>query len=128
MLAFLGGFLVSVLFVFIIVFMTPVIGLWWANILGNTVGVSLNFLLQRYWVFDDSKRQPISDVTWRYIIYTGLNFILNYIILRALLAGGIPVAIGQFIASGFFTFWNYFWYKAWVFKGKKNMRRVHHHA
>lgn len=113
---------------FIIVFMTPVIGLWWANLLGNGVGVTLNFILQRYWVFDQKKRQPLGAVTWRYIIYTGVNFIFNYYILLALEHFGVPVAIGQFIASGFFTIWNFIWYRAWVFKGATNLRRVHHHA
>ena len=113
---------------FIIVFMTPVIGLWWANLLGNGVGVTINFLLQRYWVFDDAKRQPLGNVTWRYIVFTAANFVINYFILLGLQKLGIEVAIGQFIASGFFTVWNYLWYKAWVFKKTPNLRRVHHHA
>lgn len=114
---------------FIIVFLTPVIGLWWANLLGNGLGVTVNFVLQRYWVFDDNKRQPLGSATWRYVVYTGLNFILNYIILRVLLHFGVPVAIGQFVAAGFFTVWNYVWYQHWVFKkDKKPIRRVHHHA
>lgn len=113
---------------FIIVFMTPVIGLWWANLLGNGVGVTINFILQRYWVFDTKKRQPLGDVTWRYITLTAVNFLLNYVILKLLQNIGITVAIGQFGAAGFFTVWNYLWYKAWVFKRTPNLKRVHHHA
>lgn len=102
---------------FIIVFMTPVIGLWWANLLGNGVGITINFLLQRYWVFDGSRKTKTTTVTGRYIIYTLLNsFLLNYLILFGLEEVGIPVYIGQFVASGFFMVWNYLWYKAWVFK------------
>ena len=112
----------------IIVFMTPVIGLWWANILGNTVGVTLNFILERNWVFKGSKKAQLTDVSGKYIVYTLLNFLLNYIILRLLLNVGIQVAIGQFVAAAFFTVWNYFWYRNWVFKGKPNLRKVHHHA
>lgn len=113
---------------FIIVFMTPVIGLWWANLLGNGVGVTINFILQRYWVFDTKKRQPLGDVTWRYVTLTAVNFLLNYAILRVLQNMGIPVAFGQFGAAGFFTVWNYLWYKLWVFKRTPNLKRVHHHA
>jgi putative flippase GtrA len=112
----------------LIVFLTPVIGLWWANLLGNGVGVTLNFILERYWVFTGSKTRKTTDVSSRYIVYTGINFILSYLILRGLQNVGIPVAIGQFISAGFFTFWNYFWYKNWVFKGKPNTPRIRHHA
>lgn len=102
----------------IIVLMTPVIGLWWANLLGNGVGVTLNFVLQRYWVFKGSKARKTSSVTGKYVVYTGFNFLLSYLILSSLQKMGIPIAIGQFISAGFFTVWNYFWYKHWIFKEK----------
>jgi putative flippase GtrA len=41
---------------------------------------------------------------------------------------GIEPEIGQFIAAGFFTFWNYIWYKLWVFKGHERPKRIKHHA
>lgn len=113
---------------FLIVFLAPVIGLWWANLVGNGVGVTLNFVLERYWVFDGPKQRQLTEVTTKYIIYTGVNFLLSYLILRSLQEIGIPLAIGQFISAGFFTVWNYFWYKHWVFKGKPNRPKVRHHA
>ncbi len=113
---------------FIIVFMTPVIGLWWANLLGNSVGVTLNFILERYWVFKGSKGRNLTNVSGKYIVYTGFNFLLNYAILRLLQNAGVPVAIGQFIAAGFFTVWNYFWYRNWIFKDSSTVRKVRHHA
>lgn len=100
---------------FIIVFSEPIIGLWWANLIGNGVGVTVNFLLSRYWVFNGSKDKQIARVTAKYLWLTGLNFLLNYYILKALQNVGIQVAIGQFIAAGFFTIWNYLWYSLWVF-------------
>lgn len=112
----------------LIVFLEPVIGLWWANLIGNGVGVTLNFILERYWVFTSSKQRQLTEVTIKYVIYTGCNFLLSYAILRSLQEIGIPVAIGQFISAGFFTVWNYFWYKHWVFKGKERRPRVRHHA
>lgn len=113
---------------FIIVFLTPEIGLWWANLIGNGVGITLNFILERYWVFNGGKKRNLTEVSVRYIIFTAVNFILNYFVLRYLLQIGIQVAIGQFIAAGFFTVWNFLWYKNWVFKGKPHLHRVRHHA
>lgn len=113
---------------FIIVFLTPVIGLWWANLLGNGVGLTINFILERNWVFTSSKNRAVTQVSGRYVVYTACNFILNYLILLGLQRAGIPVAIGQFIASGFFTVWNYLWYKHWVFKGAETRKKTRHHA
>ena len=112
------------------------IGLFAANFLGNGVGITLNFLLERYWVFKTKRPTTLTVATKRYVIYTALNaFLLNYLILKGLKDIGIEPAIGQFIASAFFTIWNYFWYKTWVFKGaehktthKKALKRIKHHA
>ena len=114
----------------IIVTLDDVIGLFWANLIGNAVGITLNFLLERYWVFRTKKNAKLGIMAGRYLIYTALNaFLLNYLILYWLQeAFGMGPEIGQFIASGFFTVWNYFWYKTWVFKGKDKPKRSRHHA
>lgn len=114
----------------IIVFSYEHIGLFWANLIGNAVGITLNFILERYWVFKTNSPTKLGITTKRYIVYTALNaFLLNYLILQGLRSVGIEPAIGQFIASGFFTVWNYIWYKAWVFKGVENKpRNTRHHA
>ncbi len=102
----------------IIVTLDNHIGLFWANLLGNGVGLTLNFILERYWVFRNKKQAQIGVMASRYIIYTVLNaFLLNYFILEGLRRNGIEPEFGQFIASGFFTVWNYLWYKYWVFAG-----------
>lgn len=114
----------------IIVLLDNHIGLFWANFLGNAVGLTLNFLIERYWAFETNKPTAILVATWRYIIYTALNaFALNYFILLGLRDIGIVPEIGQFIASAFFTVWNYMWYKAWVFKdADRRPVRIRHHA
>lgn len=113
----------------IIVFLADKIPLFWANFAGNLVGITLNFIVERYWVFKTSRPTTLGVATWRYIVYTALNaFVLNYFILQGLRQVGIEPAIGQFIASGFFTVWNYLWYKAWVFKGAEPLKRTKHHA
>ncbi len=115
----------------IIVTLDNYIGLFWANLIGNAVGITLNYLLSKYWVFKTKKQKNKTDNAWRYIIYTALNaFLLNYLILQGLQSGlGIDPAIGQFIASAFFTVWNFVWYKYWVFKDHPNPpRKTKHHA
>lgn len=104
--------------------------LFWVNFIGNAVGITLNFLVERYWAFKTNRPATLIVATKRYLIYTFLNaFLLNYLIL-ALLNNqfGIEPKIGQFIAAGFFTIWNYFWYKLWVFKGQEKHKRLRHHA
>lgn len=116
-------------YIIIVVLTANDVSLFWANFAGNAVGITLNFIIERYWAFKTSRPTNIAVATWRYIIYTVLNaFVLNYLILKGLRSVGIEPAIGQFIAAGFFTIWNYIWYKAWVFKGEEKHKRVRHHA
>ncbi len=114
------------------------IGLFWANLIGNAVGITLNFLMQKYWVFRTNGDEKIAFTAGRYVVYTLLNaFVLNFLILYGLEEFfGLGPEIGQFIASGFFTIWNYFWYKRWVFPEgsqhhhkvvKPRLRKVHKH-
>lgn len=115
----------------IIITLDDVIPLFWANFIGNAVGITLNFLINKFWVFK-TKRKKSNDLlnsTKRYVIYTGLNaFLLNFLILEGLRNIGIEPEIGQFIAAAFFSGWNFFWYKAWVFKGQSKPKRIKHHA
>jgi putative flippase GtrA len=95
---------------------------FWAKSLSTLVGWTVNYLLQRYWVFRNpklAKHQP--EVTGRFIIITLVDFVLDYLIVYALKIHGVTPYIGQFASAGFFTVWNYFWYKAWVFS-----THVHH--
>jgi len=114
----------------IIVALNGHLPLFFVNFIGNAVGISLNFVVERYWAFKTARPSTLFVTTQRYIIYTVLNaFLLNYLILAVLkYKFGLQPAIGQFIAAGFFTVWNYFWYKTWVFRGQQRHRRVRHHA
>lgn len=91
-------------------------GLWWSTIVSNSIGWTVNFLLQRYWVFKNPHlKKHLGQVTGRYIFITLVDFVLNYFILFFLTQVGITPAIGQFISAAFFTVWNYAWYRWWVF-------------
>ncbi|MBI5906679.1 GtrA family protein [Candidatus Saccharibacteria bacterium] len=92
--------------------------LWWAKLSANIVGWIINFLLQRYWVFRNPHlKGHMGQVTGRYAIITLVDFMLDYLIVFGLKQAGLTPYIGQFVSSGFFTFWNYFWYRFWVFPG-----------
>jgi putative flippase GtrA len=93
--------------------------LWWAKLAANIFGWTVNFVLQRYWVFKNPNlRGHLSEVTGRYIVITLVDFVLDYFIVYALTLVGVTPYIGQFISSGFFTVWNYLWYRFWVFPEK----------
>ncbi|MGI9028126.1 MAG: GtrA family protein [Candidatus Saccharimonadales bacterium] len=102
---------------------------FYAKSISTLVGWSVNYALQRYWVFKNPElAKHKTEVTTRYTIITLVNFVLDYLIVFWLKTIGITPYIGQFISSAFFTVWNYLWYKFWVFPDKfsKKTKRVKH--
>ncbi len=90
--------------------------LWWAKLGSNLFGWTVNFILQRYWVFNNPKlARHQTQVTGRYMMLSAVNFMLDYFIVLALATAGVTPYLGQFVSAGFFTIWNYIWYKFWVF-------------
>ncbi len=99
--------------------------LWWAKLSANVFGWTVNFILQRYWVFNNKAlKNHLTQVSGRYIFITLVDFLLDYVIVASLRHVGITPYIGQFVSSGFFTVWNYFWYRFWVFPEKLAKKRV----
>ena len=99
--------------------------LWWAKLSANVVGWTVNFMLQRYWVFKNPHlKGHLGEVTGRYLFISGVNFVLDYFIVFGLTLIGITPYIGQFVSAGFFTFWNYVWYRFWVFP--ERISSAHH--
>lgn len=93
----------------------------WAKIVSYIFGLSVNFLLERFWVFGDTHaRKQLQAVTTRYVLLSVLNLGIDTGIVWGLDKVGINPYIGQFISAGFFTVWNYVWYKLWVFTKKKS--------
>lgn len=99
--------------------------LWWAKLTANLVGITVNFILERVWVFDNGRRNKrLTVVTQRYLILTLVNFVIDYFIVRGLKDYfGISPYIGQFVSAGFFYLWNYLWYKYWVFAAERKLKR-----
>jgi putative flippase GtrA len=93
--------------------------LWWAKMSANVVGWIVNYSLQRYWVFNNkSLKGHQTQVTGRYMFITLVDFLLDYLIVAGLKQAGLTPYLGQFVSAGFFTFWNYLWYRFWVFPEK----------
>jgi putative flippase GtrA len=103
-----------------IVFAFCYTGLGWdwlvAKMMADLIGWTLNYVVQRYWVFNSPglKRHERRTVS-RYGILTVCNFTLDYLMIWGLKSIGISPYLGFFISSGFFTMWNYLWYRFWVF-------------
>ncbi|HUD06083.1 MAG TPA: GtrA family protein [Candidatus Saccharimonadales bacterium] len=88
----------------------------WAKLLADVIGWTLGFFIQRYWAFRNPKLNKLNKaVTGRYIAITLFNFLIDYLIVGGLRALGVTPYIGLFVSSGFFTVWNYLWYRFWVF-------------
>src|SRR5690242_1425699 len=76
--------------------------LWWAKIIADIVGWTVNYGLQRFWVFSSPKlAEHRIEVTTHYAIITLVDFLLDYVIVRELKAIGITPYIGQFVSAGF---------------------------
>lgn len=87
-----------------------------AKIISYLFGLIVNFVLERLWVFNDRKaRKELDTVTVRYVILSAVNLAIDTGIVWGLSRVGISPYIGQFASAGFFTIWNYVWYKLWVF-------------
>lgn len=92
--------------------------------LANVVGLTVNYLLQDGWVFKrQGKKQTHATRTWRYILLVLVNFAIDYAIVASLDGVGITPYIGQFVSAGFFTIWNFVWYRYWVFAQHTPKRR-----
>lgn len=96
---------------------------FWAKATSTLAGWTINFLLQRYWVFKNPKfKTHQTQITTRYAVITLVDFALDYALVYGLKVVGVTPYIGQFVSAGFFTGWNYLWYRYWVFPEKFNRR------
>lgn len=96
----------------------------------NLIGLTVNYVLEDQWVFKKGKTKKKYDKrrTGRYIAITLINFGIDYLIVLGLKDIGITPYLGQFASAGFFTIWNFVWYKYWVFahhpSKKKSKRKL----
>ena len=95
-----------------------------SKIISYLFGLAVNFVLERLWVFDTKDpKQEINQVTVRYVILSAVNLGIDTAIVWGLAQFGVTPYLGQFVSAGFFTVWNYLWYKLWVFAKKDQPKR-----
>ena len=85
-----------------------------SKLLGDVIGWTLNYLVQRLWAFKDSTHFSEMNHAGRYFIES-IGFIMDYAMIAGLKAIGISPYIGFFISGAFFTVWSFLWYRYWVF-------------
>jgi putative flippase GtrA len=88
--------------------------------MADVIGWTANYVVQRYWAFNSGALHHHDRATLgKYIVLTVFNFGLDYAIIASLKWVGVSPYIGFFVSSGFFTAWNYLWYRFWVFYQKR---------
>lgn len=99
---------------------------FWAKSVSTLAGWLVNYGLQRYWVFKNpGLKKHQTEVTARYMTITLVDFVLDYFIVLGLKQAGLTPYLGQFASAGFFTVWNYLWYRFWVFPDKLVRKPAH---
>ena len=86
-----------------------------SKIVADAIGWTLNYILQRIFVFNQAHRLKELAHLYRYLFVESFGFVIDYLIIWGLKSIGITPYIGFFISSGFFTVWSYLWYKYFVF-------------
>lgn len=90
-----------------------------AKIISYIFGLIVNFILERFWVFDSKDaRKELDKVSVRYVVLSAVNLGIDTFIVWGLAELGLTPYLGQFVSAGFFTVWNYLWYRFWVFAKK----------
>ncbi len=90
-----------------------------AKIVGDSLGWTVNFLIQYFLAFRDERKTDRPQVIFgKFAAISLVNLGIDYAIVGALNWLGVSPFIGLIIASQFFTIWKWLWYKHWVFKPK----------
>jgi putative flippase GtrA len=99
---------------------------FWPNkIFAYFFGVTINFAVERFWVFKVKKvsKRQVKKSAQRYYSLMFIDFLLDLAIVGGLRQIGISPYLGQFASAGFFVFWNYIIFKIWVFHDRLSRRR-----
>lgn len=89
-----------------------------AMAVGSVVGHIVFFAIDKTWVFvQGGSRRKTREELVRFVAFMGASYFLNLgIVLGLDKYLSISPYIGQFVAAGFFTAWNYVGLKYWVFR------------
>lgn len=88
----------------------------YAKIVCDIIGVSLNYIVQRYWAFKDLARgQAKHKTAGKFTLVSAAGILVDYLIIAGLKQLGVSPYLGFFISAGCMTLWNFGWYRFWVF-------------
>jgi putative flippase GtrA len=94
-----------------------------AKMIGDAVGFSANYVIQRYWAFADPRLASMGgEVKQRYIVLSLIDFAIDYAMVATLKHNGVSPYFGFWVSATFFTGWNYFFYRFWVFSPTWKLR------
>lgn len=101
------------------------ISFWYAKSLSYFLGASVNFALERFWVFKQKRitKKQIETTAGRYYFLMLVNFALDLAIVGGLRELGLTPYIGQFVAAGFFTAWNWVLFRFWIFAKQRKAKK-----
>ena len=102
------------------------VSFWPAKALAFIIGASVNFFLERYWVFAQKRTttRDLSESAEKFYFLMFINFVLDLAIVGGLREIGISPYIGQFVSAGFFTVFNFVLFKIWVFSKKRKSQKT----
>lgn len=98
---------------------------WPAKIAAYFIGATVNFFLERYWVFAKKRtsKKDVADSAEKFYFVMFINFVLDLAIVGGLRELGVSPYIGQFVSAGFFTVFNFVIFKLWVFRRNRKSRK-----
>ncbi len=102
------------------------VSFWPAKAGSYLLGASVNFVLERFWVFAGKRttKKQIELSAQKYYLLMLINFLIDLGIVGGLREIGVTPYIGQFLSAGFFTVWNYLLFKLWVFAKHHPVKRL----
>jgi len=85
--------------------------------IADILGWTMNYVIQRYWAFSDSRLKGQDGVVVaKFVLVNAVDLAIDYLIVWAFVSAGITVYAGFFASALFTTAWDYLWYRFWVFK------------
>jgi len=96
------------------------------KVLADIIGWTLNYVIQRYWAFFDSRlKGQDKRVVFRFVLVNGVDLIIDYAIVATFVSFHLTPYFGFLASAAFTTVWDYLWYKFWVFKPEsKNSKSI----
>ena len=95
-----------------------------ANSLGFMLAASNNYIWNRLWTFPESRRRPIGNQLFQFILINVMGLGINELVvlgLHPVFAAVLPdppaYIAAKIIAIGIVLFWNYFVNRKWTYKG-----------